>query len=279
MAVENEQDRDDLEQKEQERLEAAEKAEADKQEAERLKKEKAAETETFTAEDIAEKEAELERMRKYLSKGNKEAEKYRLEAKAYRELGVEPDEIKKLIQEREEAEIKDAEKRQDYEALREKEREKHAKELARRDDIVTEKEQDLSNMQKTLENYLIDAQLTAEIANAGAKPKLLMPHVRNKAKVVRTEDGKYNVGVLDDDGNIRDNFSLKDLVEESKKDDDLSALFPAPESSGAATNQQGQKSPGAKGKAPKKKKSEMTDKERESFIGEFGVAEYKKLPI
>jgi DNA repair exonuclease SbcCD ATPase subunit len=229
--------------------------------------------------EAAELKEELERLRKYHHKANKEAEKFRHELKAYRELGVEPETIQGLLKEREEAELKAAEARQDWESLREKMKENQHKELSKKDQEVETMRQELAAMQQSIEEHLVDAQLTSEIASQGVKPRLLMPHIRNKVKAVKNDAGKYGVAVLDDDGNIRENFTIKDLLEEAKNDEDLSGLFPAPESSGAATTSAGQsvsKDIGDKALL-KKRKSELTQAEKERIIDKFGGIEYAKM--
>jgi hypothetical protein len=272
IVVDDNEEEVELTAEEQAALDAAAEAEEGKEKAKRGRPSKA-------EAEAAELKEELERLRKYHHKANKEAEKFRHELKAFRELGVEPEAVQGLLKEREEAEIKAAEARQDWESLREKMKENQHKELSKKDQEVEAMRQELALMQQSIEEHLVDAQLTSEIAGQGVKPRLLMPHIRDKVKAVKNEAGKYGVAILDDDGNVRENFTIKDLMEEVKNDEDFSGLFPAPDSSGAGTTSAGQavvKDTGDKALL-KKRKSELTQEEKERIIDKYGAIEFSKM--
>ena len=83
---------------------------------------------------------------------------------------------------------------------------------------------ELGVMQGSLTEHMLTASAVAALAEAGTVEKgvdLLMPIIHKAAKVIKTEDGKYAVRVVDADGNVRVNgkaepMAVKELVAELK---------------------------------------------------------------
>lgn len=96
-----------------------------------------------------------------------------------------------------------------------------------------------AKMQRTLEKYLIESTAVGALAANKGNAALLLPHVKNRVKVV--EDGEdYVVRVLDDAGDFRGDgkggfMTIADLVTEMKSHKDFAAAFEseAPRGSGA----------------------------------------------
>lgn len=271
------QDRDDQDQKTQEQ-EAAQVAEKEAEQAAK-QAEDDKDSGKIDREEYDKIQAEHARMKAALKKANEEAAKSRHDLKPYRDLDVDPDTVKALLKEREEAEIRKAEEAGEWEKLREKLKTDHQKDREKLLAQLEEKDGEVSKIKAALEKHLVDAQLTAEIAKHGAKPKLLMPHVRDRVKAVETEDGDYKVAILDENGELQDGLGIADLIESAKKDEDLAGLFPAPEKSGTGTSQRGQE--GAdKGRSKKyKRRSEMSQEEKQEAITTLGISGYNKLPL
>lgn len=79
-------------------------------------------------------------------------------------------------------------------------------------------------MQNSLTEHMLTSAASVALAEAGTVDKgveLLMPLIHKAAKVIKTEDGKYGVRIVDGDGSVRLNnkaepMSIKDLVGEMK---------------------------------------------------------------
>lgn len=93
--------------------------------------------------------------------------------------------------------------------------------------LVAEKtkyETDLGAMQSTLHEYMVKNAALSAMSKAGTVPggeDLLLPHINTQAKVIKTEEGKYVVRVVDAENNVRLNnkgepMGVSDLVEEMK---------------------------------------------------------------
>lgn len=108
--------------------------------------------------------------------------------------GLDPAEIRKLLDEKKKAEDEKAKAAGDFEKLLNQEREKFAKELKSRDDKT-------AGLQKSLEEALIDAAARKAIG-ADGDADLLLPHVQKVTKLVET-NGRYVAVVLDESGEPR----------------------------------------------------------------------------
>jgi hypothetical protein len=99
--------------------------------------------------------------------------------------------------------------------------------------VETEREQ----FKKSLEERIIDADLTSAVAAADGDPYFVVGALRGQVKTV-FENGKYVARVVDDKGNARLNakgeaMSLAELVESAKADKKFEKVFKAPAASGS----------------------------------------------
>jgi hypothetical protein len=84
---------------------------------------------------------------------------------------------------------------------------------------------ELQNMQNTLHEYMVKNAALASLSEAGTVAggqDLLLPQISAQAKVIKTEDGKYVVRVVDEENNVRLNnkgepMGVNDLVLEMKQ--------------------------------------------------------------
>jgi len=119
---------------------------------------------------------------------------------------------------------------------------KHAGEIAKRDDAV-------SLLTSQLEQVMIDAAAIEAITTHKGSVTLLLPHVRGKARL-KSGDSGYSVEIVDDDGTPRISteagssgpMSMGELVAEMKGNDEFSAAFEGSGASGSgASNSAGGK--------------------------------------
>ena len=216
---------------------------------------------------------EYEKMKAALAKANKEAQRKRQELKQWEETGIDPQSAKALLEKQKEAEMRSAEERGDFDKIRKQMLQQHEAKLREKDELV-------GKMKSTLESYLVDNAAIATISEFDGVPQLLLPHIKQKVKVVE-EGGKYQVQVVDEDGSPRinangDYLSIKELVSEMRSDPVFGMAFKAPKVSGNGT------STDATGKPRKnsaqtlnKPKAQWTEKERTEYISKNGFAAYK----
>lgn len=167
-----------------------------------------------------------------LEKERKAAREYERKIRAWQELGKTPEEIAELLEAQKKAEEERATKAGEWEKLKAQILEKHAAELGKKDE-------EIKRMRGTLERYLIEAAATDAIASAKGVPALLLPHVRNAARVVE-DNGEYVVRIVDAKGDPRVNaqggfLTIKDLVEEMRASDVFGRAFDGTGKSGGAT--------------------------------------------
>jgi hypothetical protein len=89
-----------------------------------------------------------------------------------------------------------------------------------------------------MEKHLIDSAALSELAKVSDSPKLLLPHIRGRMKVVE-HDGEFHARIVDDSGNIRvgkgqgsSPMTLSELIEEMKSDKEFAPAFRGTGSSG-----------------------------------------------
>lgn len=107
----------------------------------------------------------------------------------------------------------------------------------------------IKSLTSSLEHEMIVQQATAEIAKRKGVPELLLPHIRNRSRVVE-KDGKHVVEILDKDGNLdrspKDGYksgkTMSELVEEMQGSDIFSRAF-----DGSGTGGSGSTSPKGSG--------------------------------
>lgn len=232
--------------------------------------------ETVPELDAAALNKQLEEARKQLAKVNKEAASHRHMAKQAKEaLGdLTPEEVQALRDEREQARLKKAEEKGEFDKLRTQLLEKHQKE---KDDLMGK----LKQVEKTVESYLVDNQAMTALAAHEGNSRLLMPHIKSNVKVV-VEDGAYKALVLDADGSTKYNnegnpMSVAEYVADLRNDDDFAPLFKAKGvKSGTASNAGNT----GKGAAPSRglKRSEMSVDQKAQYVEKWGTAALLSLP-
>lgn len=105
---------------------------------------------------------------------------------------------------------------------------------------------------EALQNQLYDLMVTNQITEAlqaeGGNSKLLSPMLKQMVKV-NEQDGKFNVSVVDQDGDPRHSFStgqpmtIKELVGEMKADPNYAPAFESQAPSGSGAAKPGQRKP------------------------------------
>jgi hypothetical protein len=142
-------------------------------------------------------------------------------------------------------EAKEAQLQQKYADQQKQLEQKYTKDLSQRDQTIT-------GMKSQLEKSMIEQAAVAAITEAGGKPKLLLPHVRQSTKLVEV-DGKYEVRVVDENGQEQlsrkpnsgtDPMGIAEFVESLRDSEDFDRAFDAsgPTGSGAGGGNTGTRS-------------------------------------
>lgn len=157
-----------------------------------------------------------------LQKEREAAKSATKQAQAWASLGKSPEEIQQLLEAQRKAEEEKATKSGEWEKLKIQITDQHKTELSKKDERI-------QTLTKSLERRLIDADATAALAAAKGSPALLLPHVRQKVRVVE-DDGDFRVQVIDEAGNPRVNskgefLSIADLVGEMRQSDIYGPAF------------------------------------------------------
>lgn len=92
---------------------------------------------------------------------------------------------------------------------------------------------DNKKLMTQLEKALIGSEITQAVTKHKGNPKLLAPVIRNNVEMAKTEDGDFQVHVLDDKGTVRltsksgstDNMSIEEYVAELAESDDFAGAF------------------------------------------------------
>lgn len=145
----------------------------------------------------------------------------------------------------------------DLDRIREEMGQKHAKDLKAKEDEIAERD-------SAIAKHLIGDQATRAIAEAKGSVKALMPHVKDRCKVLRTESGDYQVRVYDEQGNVRygsdaNPMQIDELVQEYKADEAFSALFESETPSGGGMRPGSGATPPAKPQGEKSSLQKITD--------------------
>lgn len=147
--------------------------------------------------------------------------------------GIDPDEYTRLQQAESDRNEADSLKKGEYDSLKQQLIERHQQDMAAKDE-------EIASMQKSLEVHMIDAEAERACAKLEGSSTLLMPHIKQACKVVRTDDGKYVVRVNDASGNPRIDgdgkfMSIEDQVTEMRSQDTFAGVFKGTSQSGAGT--------------------------------------------
>ena len=110
---------------------------------------------------------------------------------------------------------------------------------------LSERDGSIQKMRSSLERHLIDAEAATALSEHKGSSMLLLPHVRDRVKVVE-ENGEFVARVVDAEGDPRGNgkggfMSIKDLVVELKKNPEFARAFESSGTSGGGTRPGGNK--------------------------------------
>lgn len=190
--------------------------------------------------------------------------------------GIDLEEYQKLKEAQIKAEEEKAKEEGNWEKLRAAMQEAHAKEL----EAATSK---ATQLQSSLEEYMVDSQLTNALAAAGATEagmRLLPLELRRNIKLANNE-GRYTPNVLDADGTPRVKadgslWQISDQVAEAKEL--FPDLFRGTAASGSGTPAETASS-GAKASSENKSqlpdRSKMTELEIANWIAAYGFENYQ----
>lgn len=198
--------------------------------------------------------------------------------------GFDLEEFESLRQAQADAAEAEAEKKGEWEKLKQQMRDAHADELGKRDAAY-------SRLKKELERHLIDATATAAINEADGNVTLLQPHVKALVKLVEEGDGTFKPQVVDATGTPRvdadgNPLSIKALVSEMRDQEVYKGAFKGTGAQGGGTppGDGGENNPNASGggKPPigieGLRRSAMSPREKVDFINEHGNDKFQQLP-
>jgi myosin heavy subunit len=199
----------------------------------------------------------IDKLAKTIDKERKRAKDAERDAKSWADVGDSPDEVKAKLDQIEAKHAEEIEKLQkliDEKGDSAGKIEKIKKELEKASqEAISKKDQELKDMESTLRVHLMESAAKAAIAEEKGRVKPLLPYVLQKLSFVK-ENGKYDVRVLDEDGEVRltkdgKDMGIRELVQELKADQDFSALFEGTGTTGSGSNPKGS---GGGGGAPQK---------------------------
>jgi len=172
-------------------------------------------------------------LRTALDKERKAASTSKRLLDSFSSLGESPEAIQAKLQEMQETLAKKDAHTGQFEKFKEELNRAKADEIAKKDG-------ELAAMQSSLMEYMINAEATRVLAEHKGSPALLLPIIQKSAKVVKEDNGKYVVRIVDGEGDPRYTpsgtfMSLADLVAEMKSHADFGKAFEASGQSGAGT--------------------------------------------
>jgi len=216
-------------------------------------------------------DAEVERMKAALAKLTKEAQERREKLTQWESLGVDADNVKTMLQQQREAELKKAEEEGRYADLLEK----------IKADARSEREMlngKLQEMQNKLTTQLYEKTLVEAVSKNEGIYELLEAKLRKSTKLIETDNG-YEVVVVKEDGSPSSK-TVDDLLKAWKKDDVLSHGFKAPRASGAGSSSSaGNATIANAANAPKVRRRDMSIAQKVDYRKTYGADAYNALPL
>lgn len=193
----------------------------------------------------------------------------------YAALGLEPDAIKALIEEKRLADEKKLKDEGDWNSLKQQMEANHQNELKAKQDRE-------GKLLSTINKALVDDQARSVLADPeiSGNPTLLLPLIRDRVKVTETDNG-FELQVLQAEGGApmlnssNQPATLKDLFLEMKAKPEYAGAFKGVNQSGGGappSNGNG----GGGGATPSR--SKMTAVQKTAFIGQHGLEKYQALP-
>ena len=184
----------------------------------------------------------------------------------------------KLDQEKREIENKALEDKGQWDALKLKLNESHQAEIER---IKNEFGTEVEHLSKALDTELIENAAIKAIEKEKGNSFFLLPHMKDKMKTVKNEDGKFAVQILDESGNprLKDDattpFGVEDFVAELKVKETFAPAFPEMNSGSGSVPNTG--SGGAGGNNPWKTETKnVTEQARLNKENPTLAAQFKK---
>jgi hypothetical protein len=167
-----------------------------------------------------------------LEQTRKKLASLRRTTEAFQSLGDSPETIAERMAQLEDMATKGGKDAQAFEKWKNDISSKHQEEL-------TQKEKQLADMMRSLEEHLVDAEATMAISANEGNPVLLLDQVKKRTKVVN-ENGKYQVRIVDNEGDPRINgsggyMSIKDFVSELKNKSEYAGAFRASGNTGSGS--------------------------------------------
>lgn len=220
---------------------------------------------------------------------NKEAEQERLKRKEWEKLGKTPEELQAMVDEwtelqdlREKNQMTEAEKKGQWDQLKQQMNEKHAGEIKKKDIAIADEQKRVGDLRKSIEKHLIQSTAMSAIVQHKGIPDLLLPLVQRHIKVAEQE-GEFIVKVVDDKGEpIVDGkgepITIAEFVGEMQTNEVYGRAFQGTGSSGGGTrpaNGGGQQIPASITRRADLK----TERERSEFIDKYGLSTYTNLPM
>lgn len=217
-----------------------------------------------------------------LRKATNEAATRRKAVEKWEKLGKTPEEIEELLTKLAKDEEDKLNQKGEWDKLRQQMVEKHTTEINSLKKIITDKDGEIAAMNTSLENHLVDSQLTAAIAEHKGIPTLLLPHAKKLVKVVKEENGTYTTKVMNEKGEPRVNakgepLPVSDLIQEMRSNEVFGRAFEGNGTSGSGTQPGGGN--GGNNTSPIKRRSEFkSEAERAAYVDQYSVEAYQKLP-
>jgi len=199
--------------------------------------------------------------------------------------GIDTEEYRTLKEQQREAEEREAEKKGEWEQLKQQMRDQHNEQIA-------EKDRETARVKQELERHLIDAQATEAINGENGNVTLLLPHVKALVKL-KEEDGVFKAQVVDATGTSRvdaegNPLTIKALVSEMRTQEVYAGAFKGTGSAGGGTppgdGGEGNDAANGGGNPPAgdavvdKPRSQMTPREKVDYINKHGNDKYQSLP-
>lgn len=218
----------------------------------------------------------VQKLQKAQHKTNKEAQKRRQQLKKFEDAGYDPDQALELAKKADEYEHNQAKKQGNVEKLTQQLEEKY-------NGKINELNEKLTTKDKALRDVLVSDRLNQAMNDLGAvtgASKALIPYAERFINV-QEEDGKYNVVVLDEDGDPRWNpdgsyMGIKEFLQELRTDDVWSNFFQQSNHSGTGSTSGNSKAKGGGKNAPKSK-ANMSPQDKVAYIAENGRDAYLAL--
>lgn len=166
----------------------------------------------------------------------------------WEKLGLTEEEIVQLKAKAEKDQLEEAERKGEWEKLKQQMNQRHAEDLKAKDAQIETERQAREKLNQQIRRYLVDAKATSAIAAAEGEPELLLDYVKRFIKVEQDEDGEFRTSIVDDKGGARvngkgDPLTVDELLAEMKSSEKLGRAFKSSGSSGGGSQPGGGSTP------------------------------------